>query len=240
MTPLHLRSITIEPRWILGIAAGLALGSVVIAGARSLTRLDALSQPPKPERNRTGVRPSLDLQPALALAPFGNAVDGDENSGELTLKGLVQGAPETATALIAVRDGPARPYGVGDEVGTAARLEAVAVDHALLRTDVGLVRLSFPKAKPGEAGGPAIAAPPSAKPSASEPGAVQADGYRIGAAPWPELQRVGVQSGDVIASVNGLPVGEMERGVVDAIASGKARVEVLRDGRKLILGEGDR
>jgi C-terminal processing protease CtpA/Prc len=64
---------------------------------------------------------------------------------------------------------------------------------------------------------------------------VQASGFTLGAAPWPEMQRAGIRPGDTIATVNGLPVGDMERDVVDAIASGKARVEVVRDGRQVVL-----
>ena len=65
-----------------------------------------------------------------------------------------------------------------------------------------------------------------------------AEGYRIGANPPAELRRFGLQPGDVIETLNGETVGDLanDRALVQrAVASGGARVEIVRAGRRLTL-----
>lgn len=65
-----------------------------------------------------------------------------------------------------------------------------------------------------------------------------AGGYRVGDNPAPELLAAGLQPGDVVEKVNNQAVGSVggDRRIVDqAITSGGARVEVLRNGRRLTL-----
>lgn len=247
MTPIGINLSMVDERQILAVAVGLAALSVVIAGGLAAARLHAAYDRPTPSGSRVAIAPrtKVDLTPAIALAPFGSTV-GDETSGALTLRALIQGPPGVAAALIAERDGSARPYGLGDPIGQDARLEEIGVDYAVLRTDAGPVRLTFPKARPSKddyalANSHAQAATASLTTQnaagSAEPGLVQVNGFKLGSAPWPELQRAGIAPGDVVATVDGLPVGEMERGVVDAIASGKARIEVVRDGRTVVLGK---
>ncbi len=63
-------------------------------------------------------------------------------------------------------------------------------------------------------------------------------GYRVGPSPSLEMRKAGLQPGDMIEKVNGSPLGNVEndRRVFDqAVASGRARVDVLRDGRRMTL-----
>ncbi len=65
-----------------------------------------------------------------------------------------------------------------------------------------------------------------------------ASGYRIGPNPSPELTRFGLRPGDVIETLNGQAVGSVasDRQLFErAVQSGGARVEVVRDGRRLTL-----
>lgn len=84
---------------------------------------------------------------------------------------------------------------------------------------------------------PAAAAAPA--PSAASLGVeATASGYRIGPNPSQELRRFGLQPGDVIETLNGQAVGSAttDRQLFErAVQSGGARVEVVRDGRRLTL-----
>lgn len=63
-------------------------------------------------------------------------------------------------------------------------------------------------------------------------------GYQVGADSAPQLLRAGLRPGDVIRSVNGQPLGDpdADRQIFqDAAAAGRIRVEVVRDGRTLVL-----
>lgn len=64
-------------------------------------------------------------------------------------------------------------------------------------------------------------------------------GYRVGAlADAPQLARTGLQSGDVILSVNGRPVGQARRdqlGLDEVIGAGSARIEVQRGERRFFI-----
>ena len=63
-------------------------------------------------------------------------------------------------------------------------------------------------------------------------------GYRVGENPPAPLRAAGLQPGDIVEKVNNQPVGTLgnARSVLDqAILSGGARVEVLRNGRRITL-----
>lgn len=65
-----------------------------------------------------------------------------------------------------------------------------------------------------------------------------AAGYRVGDDPPAPLRAAGLQPGDIVLKVNNQPVGALgnARAVLDqAITSGGARVEVLRNGRRITL-----
>lgn len=82
-------------------------------------------------------------------------------------------------------------------------------------------------------------AAPVATPSAASLGVTAGSGgYRIGPNPSPELRRFGLQPGDVIETLNGQAVGNVasDRQLFEQAAqSGGARVEVVRDGRRITL-----
>lgn len=86
---------------------------------------------------------------------------------------------------------------------------------------------------------PAQPTQPAPPPSAASLGAeATASGYRIGPNPSPELTRFGLRPGDVIETLNGQAVGSVasDRQLFErAVQSGGARVEVVRDGRRLTL-----
>lgn len=63
-------------------------------------------------------------------------------------------------------------------------------------------------------------------------------GYRVGSGVSADLRRAGLLPGDVIERVNGAAVGDVQRDrrtFEQAVASGRARVDVVRDGRRLSL-----
>ena len=130
-------------------------------------------------------------------------------------------APARATALRAARaiPSPAAPVPTGPAAGAtaptgAASLPSIVEDYRRRVT---------------------------ANPSAVAQGLgaqATAGGYQIGPNPSPELLRAGLLPGDVVATVNGVTLGEAEsdRRVFDqALVSGRARVEVVRDGRRIAL-----
>ncbi len=65
-----------------------------------------------------------------------------------------------------------------------------------------------------------------------------ADGYRISDAASPGVRQAGFRPGDLVTSVNGQKVGDVardQRYFDDVAASGKARVELLREGQSIIM-----
>ena len=66
----------------------------------------------------------------------------------------------------------------------------------------------------------------------------EARGYKLGAVAAPQLSQSGLQPGDVVLSVNGLPVGnvQQDQGQIDSIlAQGSARIEVQRGSRRFFV-----
>lgn len=67
---------------------------------------------------------------------------------------------------------------------------------------------------------------------------VAEQGYQIGQQPAAGVRRAGLRPGDIVARVNGEDVGNIEsdRRLFDKVAaSGRARVEVIRDGKRIIM-----
>lgn len=63
-------------------------------------------------------------------------------------------------------------------------------------------------------------------------------GYRVGETASTGVRRAGLQPGDVVEKVNGQQVGNIEsdRDLFDEVAaSGRARIEVLRDGQRVVM-----
>lgn len=90
------------------------------------------------------------------------------------------------------------------------------------------------------------AAPPPAAPSSGNPPfldslgatATLGGGYRVGAAAPPAMQAAGLRPGDIIERVNGSALGDSAQAqqlISAAMASGSARIEVMRDGQRLTL-----
>lgn len=64
------------------------------------------------------------------------------------------------------------------------------------------------------------------------------DGYRVGQNLASNVRRAGLQPGDLVVRINGIAVGDIEQDRLNfetIAASGRARVEVMRDDRLLIL-----
>jgi len=106
-----------------------------------------------------------DVARIVGLAPFGggalSAGGLPASSLGLVLKGVLMAFPPGAsTALISLGDGPAAIYGVGQSPTGNAVIEAIGVDHVILKVGETRERLDFPV--------PIVAAPPE---GAAAPGA---------------------------------------------------------------------
>lgn len=67
---------------------------------------------------------------------------------------------------------------------------------------------------------------------------VTPQGYRVGSTSSPQLQAAGLAPGDIVASVNGVSAATLAadpRRLAQAMASGEARLEVLRGGNRITL-----
>jgi general secretion pathway protein C len=203
---------------------------------------------------------------AIALAPFGraSAADAPATTLPLELRGIVLAEPRAAsTALIAPTGGKPLPYAVGAAVG-GATIREILIDRVTLDVGGQMQTLAFPKATapatpPPATGGtgpsdapppmqllaPAAGAAPAAAAAAPAAGLAQrfgatptGDGYRIGTPPADAATKAGLQSGDVIRSVNGQPLGDPARDAATlaaAQAAGTARIEVVRGGQRVTL-----
>lgn len=90
-----------------------------------------------------------DVARIVSLAPFGGgaaAVGGlPASTLGLVLKGVLSAYPPSAsTALIAVGEGPATIYGVGQSPTANAVIEAIEIDHVILNVGGTRERLDFP------------------------------------------------------------------------------------------------
>jgi general secretion pathway protein C len=112
-----------------------------------------------------------DVARILGLAPFGGgAAPGGlpGSSSGLVLKGVLMAYPPAAsTALIALGDGPAALYGVGQAVADGV-IESIAVDHVILVVGGARQRLDFPAPVAGATPDPSV---PGAGITVTTPGA---------------------------------------------------------------------
>jgi general secretion pathway protein C len=64
-------------------------------------------------------------------------------------------------------------------------------------------------------------------------------GYKVGAvANSPYLQTAGLKAGDIIFSINGTPMGNVNNNkamLAELMASGRARLEVMRNNRRFVI-----
>ncbi|WP_428149894.1 type II secretion system protein N [Brevundimonas sp.] len=90
-----------------------------------------------------------DVARIVSLAPFGGATAAGGLPGStlgLVLKGILMAYPPSAsTVLIAVGDGPAAIYGVGQTPVGDAVIESIEVDHVILSSGGARQRLDFPE-----------------------------------------------------------------------------------------------
>ncbi|MBX9708442.1 MAG: hypothetical protein K2X61_10965 [Caulobacteraceae bacterium] len=114
-------------------------GRTEVAVAESLPPLGAAAGGPDP-----------DVARIVGLAPFGGgaATTGGLPASTLglVLKGVLSAYPASAsTALIAVGEGPAAIYGIGQSPAANAVIEAIEVDHVILNVGGTRERLDFPQ-----------------------------------------------------------------------------------------------
>ncbi len=288
---------------VLGMAYTLA-GTVLFIATPRETDSAQPSQPVAGTVDRP--RPATDLDSILGANLFGmahaNAVEqaaaDSENLVETRLPLVLHGVfvaddPETSTAILARQGRSEAVYHIGDQVPGNATLEAVRLDHVLLRRGRSRERLTFPNpdtrlatpSAPQEAptvtsarasgtGHPENQRPAKpASPEAARPnrqGASPAElvrryedrlgedpqqvlgelgltpvrgdgpaGYRLDRlAQSPYLRQTGLRSGDVILSINGQPVGDVDRDRLEldnVLAQGAARLEVQRGQRRFFI-----
>jgi len=247
-----------EARLGVDFAAVLVTGSVAVALAALTWHLLGHSGIATPVPvTAAPLAPSLDLGAVKAFAPFGIAAPtpiagaaGDPSTLGLQLRGVMLARPQSAsTALISVGTGPAVAYAAGMTLPGGAVLDGIEYDLVTLRVNGALQTLAFP-VKPGGGAPPAASpAPAVALPAIPRPGDPRglleslgatpgADGYRIGATLAPAMRAAGLQPGDLVAKVNGVALGDVnqDKRVFDAaVAAGYARVEVVRDGKRIAL-----
>lgn len=114
-------------------------GRTEVAVAESLPPLGAAAGGPDP-----------DVARIVGLGPFGGgaATTGGLPASTLglVLKGVLSAYPASAsTALIAVGEGPAAIYGIGQSPAANAVIEAIEVDHVILNVGGTRERLDFPQ-----------------------------------------------------------------------------------------------
>lgn len=218
--------------WRLPALGGLAVLLLPIAGHQLLGGIDAPLAPP-PVSLPPPAPPSADAPvppPVSAASPEGLRLHGVTGAG----------------AIISGADGRQRLVTIGRDVLPGLTLAQVRVDHALLRSVAGDIRLDFTGASSSDS-----AAPPVPTASAERDDTLR---YRLGLAPHrvdgrvvghqvrsgaalPALTAAGVRPGDLILSVNGSRLDE-ER--VAELAwtlanSDRVELEIERGGRPLRL-----
>lgn len=189
-------------------------------------------------------------------------------STNLVLRGVVVSRPASkSTALISASGAPPKSINIGEALPGGATLESVAADHVVLAVAGRREILRFPDGFTTDVSALGTRGPDTGIGSASptttgkSPGTIvdqyrqkitdnpqtlldelnltaSPDGYRVGDRIAPALRRSGLQPGDLVVRINGVPVGDAERDrehFEDVIASGRARVEVMRGRRLLIL-----
>ncbi|RYY29490.1 MAG: signaling protein [Sphingomonadales bacterium] len=251
-----------QARTGLDLVTGLVVVSVAIALAGLTWRIaghagtGAVTVP----SGNSGPAIAPDIAPALALAPFGKPAAGDAGMPTtlpLELKGVFAARPaEASVAYIAVSGAAPAAFRVGEAAG-GGTITAILRDRVILSNGGRSEFLAFPDPTLSpEQRAAAAANPPQAQPLV--PGVAQAPGNAAPAAapnPADVLQRLdatpvtggyrigdkgppGMQSGDVIQSVNGTALTDPSAAngaFAAAQSSGSAQVQILRNGKPLTL-----
>ena len=289
-------------QWLIVLGMAYTLASTVLF----------LAAPPEfasvePRQNAAAIagraRPGVDLDGIVNANLFGvahardaqaEAAAASEATVETRLPLILHGVfvadkAAESTAIVARKGRSEQVYHIGDKVPGDATLDAVHLDHVVLRRGRVRERLAFPKsgesfATPNSAvesaaasgfdarlllaaGGSSAAAQPlprdREKQSPEEmaqkvrdklqndPGGAlgelglspvsggESTGYRLDRlAQSPYLRQTGLQPGDVILSINGQPVGDVERDRLEldnVLAQGSARIEVQRGDRRFFI-----
>ncbi|WP_174273333.1 type II secretion system protein N, partial [Sphingomonas bacterium] len=209
------------------------------------------------------VRP-IDVQPLIALAPFGTSIAAPASATasadqSLVLRGILLAIPQSASsALISVGGAAPAAFYVGQQVGSGT-IESIAADHLMLVGGGGRQMLGFPDRSGGAAAptasGPspsasmAIAVPvpgptappaPPAGPSAllgSLGATIASDGLHITQA-TDRTRGAGLQPGDVIQRINGAPATDLMQNptaLQTLLADGNVQVVVSRGGQQVAL-----
>jgi general secretion pathway protein C len=137
---------------------------------------------------------------------------------------------------------PERPSGAAAPTATAS----VGAPPAAVAPGVAAIRALIPEAVRGTPQpGASAAPPPAANSSGASPfldslgaTATPDGGYRVGASASPAMQAAGLRPGDVIDRVNGSKLGngaQDQQLITSAMASGSARIEVMRNGQRVTL-----
>ncbi len=244
---------------VASVAAALAGVTWRLIGADDgRTHVAAVSAtPPPPPLDLSPVTRFAPFGQLVALT----GTTGDPTALGLQLRGIMLAHPQSASsALIAAAGGPAKAFAVGETLPGGAVLDAVEFDLVVLRVNGQLQTLAFP-VKPSAASGvvPEPTLVPGPQPEVGNPAPIEAyraraadplsllgslgatatpDGYRVGATPSEDMRRAGLQPGDIVEKVNGQAVGDpaRDRALFDeAVVSGRVRVEVVRDGKRIAM-----
>lgn len=173
------------------------------------------------------VAPDVDAEPAVALDPEAEA-DGapDPETEAPVTEAPVLSGPERLRQLVASQTGEDEDAETSEESEAEPESLETPDDDGpqTIQTQIDLWRERI-SANPRDA--------------LESMGLIPADdGYRIAEQHDSGVDQAGLQAGDVITSVNGQAVGDMDRDrqlFDEVVASGQARIEVQRDGRTLVL-----
>ncbi len=217
-------------------------GTPVVSGAGPATgsmqlRAILLAEP----RSASSVLIASGGGPARAFV-IGQTVDGGGTIEDILIDRVVLRVGDHAETLAFPRMNdvaPSLPSPVG--AGPPASSSGVAAIRALIPAAVSGVATT--PAPPDGAAGALQAArqglTDNPRGFLDELGATPADGgYRIGVGASPAVLQAGLMPGDVIEKINGSPVGNVDRDRAlfeGAVASGGARVELVRAGRRITL-----
>jgi general secretion pathway protein C len=196
-----------------------------------------------------------DVSAALAFAPFGKGAVTDASQPTalpLRLRGVFAASPaDLSVAYIQVGGEPAKAFRIGEAPG-GGTIEGILRDRVLLRVNGRIEYLAFPDPlltadqQADAAAKPAPAQPAGAQASspATQPPAAAA-GALSGLAPAPggglqvgDSAPPGLQSGDVITSINGTAISS-QASAASALAAaqqrGSAQIQITRDGKPVTL-----
>lgn len=169
-----------------------------------------------------------------------------------TLFGVRGAGTDSGSAILADIDGQQSTYRVGDTIAPGLVLVAVGVDHAVLGSGSNRERIDFPD-RPASTSTPSTATQgslPTGAPSRSAAGPAAIDPQQLlaqaGLRPRSEggytviprgdgalLRQAGLQSGDVLLSVNGQSLTPERLGELSEELKGQSQVEITfeRDGQ---------